>query len=92
MTTIPCKVAKGMFSDEWSVEVIFSKRKRETFFVRKEKVYLDEELTDPAKTVSGEVEVVVVEEKGDRVLVDLLSPGITFGPRFSVPKSFLKEN
>lgn len=90
MITIPCKVSKGMFSDEWLIEVKFPRRRKETFSVYKSKVYMGKEPSDHTKTVDGEVEVVIVEEKGKMVLVDLPSPGTTSGPRFKVPKGFLK--
>lgn len=88
-TTIPCSVSAGMFSNEKGVSVDLPDGRKVSAFVDRRDVIPDRDIK-PEEEYPGYVKVSVVEIKKDYALIDLPQPGLTEGPRLTVPKKIIK--
>jgi hypothetical protein len=77
-----------MFSSEWAITIELPAGERITAFVDKSLVKVRREPA-PGQYVPGELEVLLVKERGDTLLLELLAPSLTSPSRIEAPRSLL---
>ncbi|HWP98946.1 MAG TPA: hypothetical protein VNK92_00620 [Vicinamibacterales bacterium] len=82
--TVPCTVARGMFSDERFVTVQLAAGRSASAFVHKSHVLVDRD-PEPSGEVPGKLFVSLVQRRAGSAIVDLPEPAIDAGQRVEVP-------
>lgn len=85
VATIPCRVSRGMFSDERAVLLDLPGEGRVSVLVDERSVKVSRD-PGPDEEVDGRLNVYIVAEEGENVVLDLPQPSITGGSRVIVPR------
>ena len=86
---LSCSVSTGMFSSERAISVELVNGRTVTAFVDSSDVRVDHD-PQPGEVISGQVRVVLVEEKDGSAFIDLPQSTISNGPRIEVSTPMLE--
>jgi hypothetical protein len=89
--TLSCSIGPGMFSTERAISIDLPGGRTVSAFVDRRDVIPDRDVR-PGEQYRGHVKVSVVELKKDSAIVDLPQPGLTEGPRLTVPKDLIETD